>query len=261
MTSSEERQTAAEPRQRLWWNAAFVVLMLGLTALFVALGLWQWQRLAEKEALIAAVESRMTRDPSTLPAAAEWPALDSAFYSYRPLTVTGRYQPEQTVLVFTSLATANGKYSGPGYWVMTPLALAEGGTLFVNRGFVPQQSGPAFADGGATPTGLLTLTGIGRASEEAGSFTPGADNSNRIEWVRDTSRLARLVDPALSPIAPVYLDLPAGDPGALPQGGETAVEFPNNHLGYALIWFGFALITPILLAFWLFRRRTPAASR
>lgn len=261
MTGSEELETAAGPPRRPWWNAAFVLLMLGLTAMFVALGLWQWQRLAEKDALIATVESRMTRNPSALPAAAEWPSLDSEFYSYRPLTVTGRYRPEETVLVFTSLAAARGKYAGPGYWVMTPFVLAEGGTLLVNRGFVPQDSGPAFAGGGATPEGTLTLTGIGRASEEAGSFTPGADSGNRIEWVRDTSRLARLVDPALSPIAPVYLDLPAGDPGALPQGGETVVEFPNNHLGYALTWFGFALITPILLAFWLFRRRTPAASR
>lgn len=255
MTGSEELDAAPPRRPRLWWNAAFVVLMLGLTALFAALGLWQWQRLAAKEALIATVESRMVRNPSDLPAADQWPALDPEFYNYRPLTVTGRFVPDETVLVFTSLSSAKGKYSGPGYWVMTPFAIEDGGTLFVNRGFVPQRSGPAFAEGGATPMGRLTLTGVGRASEAAGGFTPGASDE-RIEWVRDTARLARLVDPVLAPVAPLYLDLPAGDPGALPQGGETVVEFPNNHLGYALTWFSFALLTPILLAFWLFRRRS-----
>lgn len=260
MTGIDQLEAVPRRRQRFWWNGAFVVLMLGLTTLFTALGLWQWQRLAEKEALIAMVESRMARVPSALPAPEEWPALDTVFFNYRPLTVTGRFAPDETILVFTSLGAAKGNYSGPGYWVMTPFALEEGGTLFVNRGFVPQQSGPAFAGGGATPLGTLTLTGIARTSEEASSFTPGAETDKRVEWIRDTTRLARLVDPSLAPVAPVYLDLPAGDPGALPQGGETVVEFPNNHLGYALTWFGFALLTPILLAFWLFRR-SPASSR
>ncbi len=224
-------------------TAIFVVLMLALTALFAGLGYWQWQRLAEKQALIAAVEGRLTLPPEHLPAVSEWEAIGPEFYDYRPLTVMGTYVPEGTVLVFTSLA------------------VAVGGTVFVIRGFVPQASGPAFADGGATPPGSITLTGIGRVSEKAGSFTPGTDVDNRVEWVRDVERLARLAGPASPPFAPVYLDLPAGDPGALPQGGETVVEFPNNHLGYALTWFGFALLTPVMLAFWLLRRRRRPASR
>jgi surfeit locus 1 family protein len=261
MTDGQKLSAMGLPLRRRWWNAAFVVLMLCLMVLFTLPGLWQWQRLGEKEALIATVESRTARSPSPLPAVLDWPSLDAEFYNYRPLIVTGRYLPGETILVFTSLASPRGAHSGPGYWVMTPLALEEGGTLFINRGFVPQQSGPAYAGGGAVPPGVVTLTGIGRVSEEAGSFTPGADAGARIDWVRDIERLARLVDAALAPFAPLYLDLPAGDAGALPQGGETVVEFPNNHLGYAMTWFGFALLTPILLAFWLFRRRPPTASR
>ena len=244
-------------RQR-WGTIAFVALMLALTALFVVLGLWQWQRLGEKEALIATVASRMDRAPASLPAATGWATLDTDFYDYRPLTVTGTWLPEETVLVFTSLAAPRGRYSGPGYWVMTALALPEGGTVIVNRGFVPQESATAFADGGATAAGVQTLTGVGRAPERSGSFTPGADVVRRIEWVRDPVRLARLLDPDLAPVAPIYLDLPAGEAGALPQGGETVVAFPNNHLGYAMTWFGFALLTPVLLAFWLLRRPAPA---
>ena len=45
--------------------------------------------------------------------------------------------------------------------------------------------------------------------------------------------------------------------GSLPQGGETVVEFPNNHLGYAITWFGFAVLTPVLLAFWIGRQLRP----
>ena len=62
-------------------------------------------------------------------------------------------------------------------------------------------------------------------------------------------------DPALGPYLPITVDLPAGPPGALPQGGGTVVEFPNNHLGYAITWFGFALLVPPLLWFWARRQR------
>ena len=33
------------------------------------------------------------------------------------------------------------------------------------------------------------------------------------------------------------------------------ISFPNNHLGYAMTWYGFAIITPIMLAVWLRRQR------
>jgi len=106
---------------------------------------------------------------------------------------------------------------------------------------------------------MQELSGIARRPEQPGPFTPEADPANRIDWVRDIDRLALLADPSLSPFAPVYLDLPAGAPGTLPQGGETVLALPNNHLGYALTWFGFALLTPVLLAFWLRRQRGAGA--
>jgi surfeit locus 1 family protein len=58
-------------------------------------------------------------------------------------------------------------------------------------------------------------------------------------------------------VAPLYVDLPAGPAGALPQGGETVVDFPNNHLGYAITWFGFAILTPLLLAGWIYKQFRP----
>jgi surfeit locus 1 family protein len=237
----------------LFWG--FIALMLALTGLFVALGLWQVQRLGEKEALIATVDTRLDAEPIALPPATEWVGFDPEVYDFRPVTVTGTFIGDQSVLVFTSLDQARGQYSGPGYWVMTPLALETGGTIFINRGFVPERLAEAFAAGGGAPAGVVTLIGIGRKSEEASAFTPAADPQRRIEWVRNTARLAAMVDQSLSPIADIYIDLPAGEAGALPQGGETRVEFPNNHFGYALTWFGFALLTPIMLLVWIWRQR------
>jgi len=241
---------------RFW---VFLVFMLALMALFIALGTWQVERLGEKERLVANVTARFNEPPKPFPPFGDWKVFDAGGYDYRPVSLTGAYRPQGTVLVFDSLTEPRGKFSGPGYWVMTPFMLATGGTVFVNRGFVPEASGPAFADGGALETGLISIAGVARDAEAIGSFTPAPDITRHIEWVRNPVRLAAMAGALPQPVAPVYIDVPAGPAGALPQGGETVVEFPNNHLGYAMTWYGFALLVPFLLFFWVRRQRVKSA--
>jgi surfeit locus 1 family protein len=238
-----------------FWS--FILFMLVLTGLFAWLGVWQLNRLAEKEALIAEVDRQLTQPPYDLPAADAWQALDLETYAYHPLTLTGRYRNDEAVLVFTNLSEPRGKFGGPGYWVMTPFEADGGGTVFVNRGFVPQASSASIL-GAAGPSGEQTLTGIALEPEATGPFTPAPDTANRIEWVRDPVRLAAMaaID---GRVFGLTVDAPAGEAGALPQGGETLIEFPNNHFGYALTWFGFALLTPALLAYWVWRQVRPKA--
>lgn len=236
-----------------FWS--FIAFMLALTVLFAWLGVWQLERLAEKEALIAQVDRQLNERPYDIPKAADWGEIDLDVYAYHPLTVSGHFLNEDAVLVFTSLSDPRGKFSGPGYWVMVPFVLDGGGTVFVNRGFIPQSSAESFAAMPA-PEGEQTLTGIALRAEASGPFTPGPDKPKRIEWVRDPVRLAAMVG-IDGPVFPFTVDAPPGPAGALPQGGETVIEFPNNHLGYALTWFGFALLTPALLAFWVWRQLRP----
>jgi len=235
---------------------SFVVMMLALAVVCAWLGFWQLDRLAEKEALIAAVDARLTAAPVPAPDADQWPDLDLAALNFQPVRLTGAFRYNQTVTVFTSLSRARGAALGPGYWVVTPFVLADGGTVFVNRGFVPEQYQEAAVIDPEGDTAQVTITGLLRPGERAGLMTPAPDTSDRIEWVRDPERLAAMVDPTLAPIAPFYVDLPAGPPGELPQGGETVIEFPNNHLGYAYTWFGFAIVAVVMLGFWLSRQRS-----
>jgi surfeit locus 1 family protein len=202
------------------------------------------------------VTARSGEPPSLFPEVAEWKAFEAGGYDFRTVSLTGTYLPESTVLVFTSLTGQKGEFSGPGYWVMTPFALATGGSVFVNRGFVPEPSGAAFAQGGPVEPGLVSIAGVARSAEQIGSFTPAPDVTRRVEWVRSPSRLAAMAGELPQPVAPLYIDLPAGPPGTLPQGGETVIEFPNNHMGYAITWYGFALLVPFLLFFWVRRQQT-----
>lgn len=239
-----------------WSDGIFAALMLALAVVCVLLGNWQMQRLAEKEALVVTVDARLTASPVPVPPAAEWPTLDPQSLAYQPVELTGTYRYTQTVTVFTSLADAKGQYAGPGYWVVTPFELVGGGTVFINRGFVPQdyQEAAALGDLHGDDPGPVTISGILRSAEAPGFMTPEPDMSNRIEWVRDPQRLAAMVDPELAPIAPFYVDLPAGPAGELPQAGETVVSFPNSHFGYALTWYGFAIVAVVMLGFWLTRQ-------
>lgn len=248
--------TQAKPLS-LVMQAIFAVLMLALAALCVWLGIWQVHRLGEKEALVAAVDARLHAAPIAVPAPADWPTLKTTALEFQPVSVTGMLRPDQTVRVFTSLVNGQGAAAGPGYWIVTPLVLANGGAVLINRGFVPQAQSRGYA-GGVASTQSVTITGLLRSSEAAGWFTPAASLQDRIDYVRDPQRLAAMLDPAIAPLAPFYIDQAAGAPGTLPQGGETVVAFPNNHFGYALTWFGFAIVAVVMLAYWLWRQRRSA---
>ena len=72
---------------------------------------------------------------------------------------------------------------------------------------------------------------------------PG-DNAAGNEWFsRDPALYAANASLPSTDIAPYIIDanFDPSLPGGLPQGGETIVDFPNNHLGYAITWFGLAL--------------------
>jgi surfeit locus 1 family protein len=203
-------------------------------ALLVGLGVWQLQRLAWKEALIAAAETRAGATPSPAPSPAQWESLKPSDYEYRRVEARGTYDYSHQELVFSALEEPRGRYSGVGYFVMTPLRLADGAAIVVNRGFVPDVM-KAEADQG--PRGEVAVVGLMRGSEPRNPFTPADDPKRGVFFTRDVEALAKAMQ--LGPHAPFSIDAGAG-PNALPQGGETRLTFVNNHLSYAFTWFGLA---------------------
>ncbi len=48
--------------------------------------------------------------------------------------------------------------------------------------------------------------------------------------------------PSLDEVVPFFIDADnKPNPGGLPIGGVTIIDFPNNHLQYAVTWYGLAL--------------------
>ncbi len=243
-----------EPKKSKANRISFVVFMLVLTALFAFLGNWQLNRLAVKDAMIADIEERIGNDPIEIPSVAEWVGFDAEIYDFRPLTITGTFDHSQTVRIFTFLTADDGTHYGPGYWIVAPFYLKDGGMIFVNRGYVPEFLANGFIDGGAGPIDEVTLVGLGRVTEPVNAFTPGSEFDNRIDWVRNVERLTQFIGEESQPIAPIYFNDGLTPDGSLPQGGETKLTVVNKHLEYAITWFSLAILTPLLLLVWM--RRT-----
>lgn len=230
-----------------------VLIAPGISALLAfgllcGLGLWQLQRLAWKEALIARVAAR-TQVSFAPPAPAErdWPKVNAEGDEYRRVRVTGAFRHDREALCWALLSDAHGKFSGPGYWVLTPLVLADGATILVNRGFVPLDRADPNSRREGEMTGTVTVTGLLRLPEKRSWFTPADDPAAHLWQERDPAAIAAAY--GLSRVAPFFIDADdTPNPGGLPQGGETKLVFPNRHLEYALTWFGLALALAAVFA-------------
>ena len=197
-------------------------------AALVALGVWQLQRREWKHALIAQVNARIHAATVAAPGPAAWRAIGTRD-AYRRIAVNGGYVSGRDTLVqaVTDL--------GPGWWVLTPLRSDRRFTVLVNRGFVPARFAPTPAAGAAHVTGLLRL------SEPKGGFLRSNDSRADRWYSRDVNAIAAAH--GLGTIAPYFIDADAAPgSGASPVGGLTVVNFPDNHLQYALTWFALALL-------------------
>ena len=210
-----------------------VVAIVAAVLLLVGLGLWQVERLAWKRALIAQTEARLATAPVPAPGPAEWRNVGKAD-AYRRLRVTGRYQAGADTL--TQAVTAYG----PGYWVMTPFRSDAGYTLLVNRGFVATGAKPT-----PPPATATTVIGLLRLSEPGGGFLRSNIPASDRWYSRDVAAIA--AKRGLGEVAPYFIDADrTAPPGRWPQGGLTVVRFPNNHLSYALTWFGLAALVAFM---------------
>jgi len=212
-----------------------LALFLIATLAFAALGVWQVERLFWKLDLIERVDARLAAAPVAPPASSRWGSIKGAEDEYRRVRVRGTLLNDRETLVDALTE------QGPGYWVMTPLRTADG-IILINRGFVPTDKRSASTRVEGRLPGIVTVTGLIRMSEPAGRFLRPNRSKDDIWFSRDVPAIARKRD--LSDVAPYFIDAESSpNPGGLPIGGLTTVNFRNAHLVYALTWFGLAAVS------------------
>ncbi|HAH65786.1 MAG TPA: cytochrome c oxidase assembly protein [Rhizobiales bacterium] len=235
----------------------FTALALAALAVLIGLGVWQLERLQWKEGLIAEIEARSTGAPITI-AEALAIARQGRDPDYYRVRVEGRFHHDKERYLFAQ-SLADGT---PGWHVITPLETTGEDMVLVDRGFVPDVLKEASSRASGQVEGVVTVTGIVRSPEIQGSFVPDNEReANRWFW-RDLGAMARSMFPeGTVEMAPFFLDAEKSDvPGGWPEGGQTRLELPNNHLQYAITWFLLALCLLVIYAVYvrgLYRRRRP----
>ena len=226
--------------------AIFTLIVGGI---LVGLGIWQLDRLAWKDAIVARIEARTTAAPQPLPPREGWDALKPDDYEYRRVTVAGRFDNAKEAYILRASS------DGPVYHVLTPLALAGGGTVLVDRGSVPAERRDPKTRLEGQPQGEVTVIGLMRPPEARNAFTPPDEPAKDRFYTRDPAEIATHFQ--LNDAAPFVVDADATpNPGGWPKGGATIVEVPNNHFSSALTWFGLALGLFTVFVSWAWKRLT-----
>jgi surfeit locus 1 family protein len=232
------RDPAARPRRRRGLLVPALFTLAGL-ALLIGLGIWQLERKVWKEALIASITRRVTAAPAALPTPPRWAGLDPAIYEFTRVAFRAEFENDEA-LVFASGAALRPDVSGPGYWVFTPARLAGGARVVVNRGFVPQAKSDAASRAAGRIAGPVDIVGVLRWPERAGWFTPAGEPAHNLWFARD--QLAIAAAKGWGGVAPFYVEQEAPPaPGGFPLPGKLVVNLPDNHLQYAITWFGLAV--------------------
>jgi surfeit locus 1 family protein len=223
-----------------------VATLLALITL-VALGTWQLERLAWKRDLIATRAAQLAAPAEALPDAAEdWRAWD-----FRLAIVQGEFRHDLEQLF--GVAAIDGRV---GHHVLTPLVRPDGMAVLIDRGWVPaDQAHPAARRAGQLE-GPVRIAGIARyrGDDRPGWFTPDNRPEQGLWYWYDLGALERAFGLQLLPVV-VEADA-TPNPGGLPIGGRTRSELPNNHLQYAITWYGLAAgLLVIWVSFGLARGR------
>lgn len=242
--------TRARERSRSTFMKAVLALAgIALFISFISLGTWQVQRRAWKLDLTERVNERVHSQPVAVPAQPAWPSVQPDTHEYLAVQAQGQWMEGRSVL--TQAVTE----LGAGFWLLTPLQMADGTQLLVNRGYIPAEQRKAFADRIAAapkePAGeSVTVVGLLRFTEPKGGFmrenAPAEDRWHS----RDVQAIAQAK--GLAQVAPFFMD--QGVPGQAatatwPRPGLTVIQFTNTHAVYALTWYGLALM--VLGAAWL----------
>ena len=241
---------SAPVRRRRSWVGLLIPALIAFVAL-IGLGTWQIQRKAWKEGLIASLDAQLAAPPIALPAPATWTGLDRAKDEYRRVTFTATFDNANEALVFAAPSTFRPDVDGPGYWVFTPAHLADGKIVIVNRGFVPDgRQDPKTRPGGQL-AGPVAIVGSMRWPGERHWFTPNDEPAKNLWFTADPQSMA--ATKGLSGVAPFYVEEEGPvPPGGLPKPGKLMVTLPDNHLQYALTWYGLALVLVIMFVVWAY---------
>lgn len=201
-----------------------VVIGVAGLAVLVSLGIWQVQRLSWKEAILADITAQIASPAIPLP-----PTPDATTDRWRSVDLTGQFDGAPLPVL------ASRKGEGAGYRLISAFQTETGRRILIDRGFVREA---AFTR--LTPTeGRVQVAGNLHWPDEKDSYTPPPDAGRGLWFARDLGPMAQQL--GTEPVLIVARSVTPADPSVVPWPVDAAT-IPNDHLQYAVTWFGLALV-------------------
>ncbi|MEM9105878.1 MAG: SURF1 family protein [Pseudomonadota bacterium] len=241
-----------QPAKRRTSPLVVISLVLPALVMLLLLGNWQVQRLAWKEDLLATIDTRMQQAPVDMDAAISiWQQQGDV--DYLPVTLEGRFLHDREQYF---LATYKGQ---SGWYVYTPLQMPDERTVIVNRGYVPYDLRDPTKRSWQPIEDSVTIVGLARnpLPEKPGSLLPDNTPDERTWYWKDHTAMAQTMGLSEATLQPFFVDVSTtnGAVSAGPAGGVTRVSLPNNHLQYAITWFGLAAALIVVTGVFLWRKQ------
>jgi surfeit locus 1 family protein len=238
------------PARRFRPRALPTLAMVAAVALCVVAGNWQQRRMHEKEALRAQLDAASQAAPldlAGLRAAADWPAL-----RFRSVVATGEYVARGQIFIDNKVVAGRA-----GFHVVTPLALADGRHVLVNRGWIAQGASRSILPDVPPPAGSVSVRGR-IAIPTAGYLELAPEATTGAVWQNlDPARYGAATGLAVLPAIVEATSAPAPD-DALVRDWPAPDFGIATHRIYMVQWYAFALLA---FALWLWFNRPRPAGR
>lgn len=229
---------------------SLTLLFLLVFPVLIALGFWQLDRAAQKEARAALFEQRREGAALSLTEALA-SGMNEADLRWRHVELRGAYLAVPQVLLDNQTRAGRA-----GYHVLSALGLAASGqSVWVDRGWVPAGPDRSAPPEVAPPTGPLTLqgvlgpppaAGIALAAEQAEALPGGLLRVPRLALVPELPD----ADPPLPGLV-LYLD--ADQPHGYARDWRPPGTGAERHRAYAVQWFSMAAVLLIIFVVLGFR--------
>jgi len=218
-----------------------IVSALGILIL-CGLGGWQLQRLAQKQTLLAEMDRRSMAKPIDLTEAI---GLHNSGENveYLKISAKGRYLHDDEKHLIGVLD------GNPAWEVVTPMLTADNTLVLVDRGLVPDGMRDPATRAENNPAADVEVAGVLRGHrEQRGPFIPDNDiKANMWFWWDVPGMLESTAMPlGAKPVPFVLHVLPAEGGNGFPRPVTLQAALRNNHLQYAITWFGLALALAVI---------------
>ena len=222
-------------------TAVMLVILIGL-------GVWQVQRLAWKEGILNQIDHAEASPAIPLPTvplnAAEGEGSAAAVPTpYSKVSATGRFREDLSALYGDQVRqTPDGVRMGAQ--LIVPLIRKDAPPLLVDRGWVPLSRPKPIG----MPTGEVTVDGYVQPPDRPGPFSANDDVATRRFFTLNPAAIGAAIGLKVAPFTLVALG--PQPPDLFPDPARHLPRPPNNHLSYAITWFGLAIALAVIFVAW-----------